>query len=169
MDGNRFLGLYIATFSLFTAAVILTQINLIAAGIASIASVLVYRETVTNANKKGKNRDTRVMLITQKNIVFFGLIGVAGLISTVPAYLAVLGLFSFGILSLTHSEIKNQLNRTYEMTFSHVEIGLIAAVTLLISGFNPHFGFWGLLLVVMVSAYQETELIARSTDLRSRI
>lgn len=169
MEGNRFLGLYIATFSLFIAAVILSQINLIASGITALASVLVYRETITTANKKGKNRSTKVMLLTQKNILFLGLIGIASLISTVPTYLAILGLFSFGLLSLTHSDIKNQLNRTYEMTFSHVEIGLIAAVTLLISGFNSHFGFWGLLLVVMVSAYQEAELIARSTDLKSRI
>lgn len=169
MEGNRFLGLYIATFSLFTATIILSQINLIAAGIAAISAVLIYRETVTTANKKGKNRDTKVMLITQKNILFLGLIGVAGLISTVPTYLAVISLFSFSLLSLTHSEIKNQLNRTYETTFSHIEIGLIAATTLLISGFNPHFGFWGLLLVTMISAYQEAEIIARSTSLQSRL
>lgn len=169
MEGNQFLSLYIATFSLFIAAVILAQINLITSGIAAIAAVLAYRETLTAANKEGKNRDIKIMLIGQKNILFLGLIGIAGLISTVPAYIAVLSLFSFGLLSLTHSEIKNQLNRTYEMTFSHIEIGLIVAITLLISGINTHFGFWGLLLVIMVSAYQEAELITKSTDLRSRI
>jgi hypothetical protein len=169
MDWNRFHGLYLVTFLLFIATVILSRFNMIVSGVVAISAILVYRETVTTANKKGKDRSIKVMLLTQKNILFLGLIGVAGLISTVPTYLSVLSLFSFGLLSLTHSDIKNQLNRTYEMTFSHVEIGLIAAITILISGFNPHFGFWGLLLVTMVSTYQEAELIARSTDLRSRI
>lgn len=168
MAGNRFAGLYITTFLAFISTVVLSTVNLTAAGITAISAIVIYRKTLSIANKQGRDRYTKVSLILQENILFLGLVATAATIPTVPLYLSVISLFSFSLLLLTKLGIRNQLNKTYKLSFESVELGLIASITLLISGLNPHFGFWGVLLIVIVAVYQEAELIIKATDLKKQ-
>lgn len=170
MELDRLTGLYIAVFlTLFATAATTLQNVYIIAGLTALVSVIVFRETVRTGNKKGLDRDLKVLLPLQRNMLFLGLVGLTGLISTVPLYLSASSLFAFSLLMLTQSSIRNRLNRTYEMTFGDIEIGLAAGITLLLSGFNVYFGFYGALLILGLSVYQLAELLVRSLDIRSRI
>lgn len=170
MEFDRLAGLYIAVFlTLFATAATALSGFYIVSGFTALASVIIFRETVRTGNKKGLDRDLKVLLPLQRNMLFLGLVSLTSFISTVPAYLAISTLFSFSLLMSTHSSIRNRLNRTYEMTFGDIEIGLAAGITLLLSGVNAYFGFYGTLMIAGLSVYQLGELLVRSLGIRSRI
>ena len=162
--------LFLSTFALLLITAI-TSVRglLIGSGITGLATVFLYLKTSRKANRQGMNRERKVTVPLLGNIVFLTLVAAAVSIPTVPKYLAVTVVSSFSLLLLTHLSLKERLNHTYELTFGAVEIGLAASLTILLSGINSYFGFYGSALLLILAIYQELALLSEPLELRSRI
>ncbi len=165
-----FKTLYLSTFALLLVTAI-TSVRglLIASGLLGLLSVFSYLRTSRKANREGMNRKRKVTVPLLKNTVFLTLAALAVNIQSVPKYLSISALSIFALLLLTELSLKEKLNHTYELTFGPVEFGLAASLTVLLSGINSYFGFYGSALLLMLAVYQEIALIAEPLELRSRI
>lgn len=162
--------LYLSSFALLLITAI-TSVRglLIGSGLTGLATVFLYLKTSKKANRQGMNKERKVTVPLLGNTVFLTLVAAAVSIPTVPKYLSVTVLSGFSLLLLTHLSLKERLNHTYELTFGPVEIGLAASLTILLSGINSYFGFYGSALLLILTIYQELALLSEPLELRSRM
>jgi len=170
MSITGFRELCSATIILLLGAVgLFSQGIYIGSGFLMLSTIFLIYRTERVANKKGLDRDRKVIMPLLKNTVFLSLVGLAAVLSTVPGYLSVIVITSFSLLILTKLSLREKLNRSYTLKFGYTEIGIAGSASVLLSGINFYFGFYCALLIVTLSGYQLIELVYRSIDLKSRI